>query len=94
MAYAVKTNVRIKNKYKKSDEWKVENPILLAGEIGVEADTNRFKFGDGEKNWKDLSYSNDNYEVNKITTLCYSEETTNIPNELLLNGIVILLDKK
>lgn len=32
------------------------NPILMKGEVGVEIDTNKFKFGDGTKNWNDLDY--------------------------------------
>lgn len=32
------------------------NPVLLAGEVGVETDTNKFKFGDGTTAWNSLSY--------------------------------------
>lgn len=31
--------------------------ILLAGEIGVETDTNKFKIGDGVKTWEELPYA-------------------------------------
>ena len=36
--------------------WFSANPILLAGEIGFESDTNKLKIGDGIKAWNDLDY--------------------------------------
>jgi hypothetical protein len=37
--------------------WTSTNPILLAGEMGVETDTGRFKIGTGSSAWNLLSYS-------------------------------------
>jgi hypothetical protein len=37
-------------------QWTDANPILAAGEIGFETDTNQFKIGDGTNVWADLSY--------------------------------------
>ena len=37
-------------------QWTGANPILAAGEIGFESDTNQFKIGDGIDHWDDLSY--------------------------------------
>ena len=37
--------------------WAEANPVLLKGEIGVEVDTRRFKFGDGLTSWSDLPYA-------------------------------------
>jgi len=37
-------------------QWTGANPILAAGEIGFESDTNQFKIGDGVNHWDDLSY--------------------------------------
>lgn len=34
------------------------NPVLLAGEVGVETDSGKFKIGDGVRAWVDLPYSN------------------------------------
>lgn len=31
--------------------------VLLAGEVGFETDTNKFKIGDGEKTWENLPYA-------------------------------------
>ena len=36
--------------------WTTYNPILLAGEVGVETDTNKFKIGDGVTAWNSLDY--------------------------------------
>ena len=33
------------------------NPVLAAGEKGVETDTGRFKIGDGTTAWNSLSYT-------------------------------------
>ena len=37
--------------------WVAVNPILQEGEIGLELDTRRIKFGDGVTAWNDLEYS-------------------------------------
>ena len=39
-----------------ASEWTSVNPILAAGEIGVETDTNRIKIGNGTSNWASLLY--------------------------------------
>lgn len=36
--------------------WVTENPILGKGEMGVEIDTQKFKFGDGIHTWNELGY--------------------------------------
>lgn len=37
-------------------QWTASNPILAAGEMGLETDTTFFKVGDGITNWNSLSY--------------------------------------
>lgn len=37
--------------------WTSANPTLSKGEIGIETDTNKFKFGDGVTAWTALSYA-------------------------------------
>jgi hypothetical protein len=39
-----------------ASQWTSANPILNAGEIGWESDTNKFKIGDGTNHWADLDY--------------------------------------
>lgn len=38
-------------------QWTSANPVLAAGEMGIETDTNRSKFGNGTATWSSLSYS-------------------------------------
>lgn len=40
-----------------SSRWVQVNPILAAGEPGLETDTSRVKYGDGFSRWNDLPYS-------------------------------------
>lgn len=37
--------------------WANGNPVLLEGQIGVEGDTGKFKFGNGVSAWNDLPYA-------------------------------------
>lgn len=37
--------------------WTTANPVLSKGEIGLESDTRKFKFGDGITAWTSLSYA-------------------------------------
>ena len=37
--------------------WSQANPVLEAGEIGIELDYNKFKIGTGAANWNDLPYA-------------------------------------
>jgi hypothetical protein len=37
--------------------WTSEDPILLAGEMGLETDTDKFKIGDGSTAWTGIAYS-------------------------------------
>lgn len=38
-------------------QWTAANPVLAAGEVGLETDTLRTKFGNGSQTWSNLSYS-------------------------------------
>jgi len=49
--------VRIQLRRGTSSQWDTANPTLAAGEIGIETDTNTFKFGDGVTAWNDLDYA-------------------------------------
>lgn len=39
-----------------AEGWTIENPTLAEGEVGLELDTGKFKWGDGETVWADLAY--------------------------------------
>ena len=49
--------VRLQLRRGESTQWDTANPTLAAGEIGIETDTNTFKFGDGSTPWNSLSYA-------------------------------------
>jgi hypothetical protein len=39
-----------------AEQWTIADPVLAAGEIGIETDTSQFKIGDGVNLWSELSY--------------------------------------
>lgn len=39
-------------------QWTAGNPVLAQGELGLELDTKKFKFGDGVTAWNSLAYGN------------------------------------
>lgn len=47
---------RVQQSYDSAQNWTTNNPVLLAGEIGVESDTGLMKIGNGTSNWIDLDY--------------------------------------
>ena len=52
------STVRIQVRRGTASQWTSVNPILAAGEMGVESDTNLFKFGNGSSTWTALAYAN------------------------------------
>ncbi|ADD81004.1 tail protein [Rhodococcus phage ReqiPoco6] len=46
----------IKNRRAPASQWSTLNPVLAAGEIGYELDTNKFKIGNGLSRWNVLKY--------------------------------------
>jgi len=50
--------VRIQVRRGTASQWTSANPTLAAGEMGVESDTNLFKFGNGSTAWTSLAYAN------------------------------------
>ena len=53
---AKELNTRIQLKHGLAASWADKNPVLLAGEIGIETDTLKMKVGDGKSNWSALGY--------------------------------------
>jgi hypothetical protein len=51
------STVRIQVRRGLASEWTTANPVLAAGEMGVETNTNKFKFGNGSSTWTALSYA-------------------------------------
>ena len=68
-----------------ASQWTTANPILNAGEIGWESDTNSFKIGDGTNTWSNLDYFID--ETSLDTTLGDYVETADLG---VANGVATL----
>jgi hypothetical protein len=50
-------NVRFQQKYDTAANWAASELILMAGEMAIESDTGKFKFGNGEKKFSELDYA-------------------------------------
>ena len=50
-------------RYDTSAKWVISNPVLLAGEIGIESDTNRQKIGNGSSHWSSLLYFDTSFGI-------------------------------
>lgn len=50
-------NVKIQIRNDVANTWKTTDPVLLKGEMGIETDTRKFKFGDGVSTWTELDYA-------------------------------------
>lgn len=75
-------NARFTVRNDPAEKWESSNPILLKGEIGLENDTNQFKFGDGATPWNEL----------KHVTLPLNPETP-VVESLKINGELLEKNK-
>ena len=65
-------------------EWTSENPTLAEGEIGLETDTRRVKYGDGTTAWTSLNYAAGGSVITLVQNTGYAAltvdgTTVNIP---------------
>ena len=60
---------RIQLKRATASSWSSNNPVLYAGEIGYETDTNKFKIGDGTTAYNSLAYFNGNLTGSNLNDL-------------------------
>jgi Major tropism determinant N-terminal domain len=49
-------NIQLQFRRGTAQRWGAFNPVLAAGEMGIESDTNQFKIGDGVTSWSNLPY--------------------------------------
>lgn len=63
--------VRIRHRINEADVWFRVNPILEAGEMGIESDTGKFKYGDGKRPWQQLEYA---FGSGLTSIICETEE--------------------
>lgn len=57
MTQTAVTSMRFACRRRTAAGWTTSNEVLYAGEIGVETDTRKFKFGDGTTAWNSLLYA-------------------------------------
>ena len=61
-------------------QWTSANPVLAAGEMGVETDTQRSKFGDGTTAWASLAYTvGDSSGIGTIEWTSVTDKPTTFP---------------
>lgn len=72
-------------------QWTTANPLLLAGEIGFESDTNKVKIGDGATAWAALKYLVDPGSNSGVATLDANGKvpTTQLPNLAISDTSVV-----
>lgn len=58
---------KIQLRHDTADNWTSFDPVLAVGEVGVETDTNRFKFGDGTTVWTNLPYVTSTTKTSELT---------------------------
>jgi len=54
---SINLSALMKQRYDTAANWTAQNPTLLAGEIGIESDTKKWKVGTGSTAWTSLTYA-------------------------------------
>ena len=82
--------VRVKHAYLSAAEWVSKNPILQAGEFGIENDTQKFKIGDGVTKWSNLPYvSGADSDSGIVVDTALSGTSTNpVQNKVIYNALL------
>ena len=79
--------VKIQMRRDTAAAWTAANPVLAAGEMGLETDTAKYKIGDGTTAWTSLAYSS-------LPSTAISTTTLSAKGDLLVataNGTVARL---
>ena len=66
---------RIKLRRDTAAAWLAANPILSAGEPGLEIDSRKIKYGDGVKHWSELAYANSDLNSESAITVQTGDDT-------------------
>lgn len=86
--------VRVKHAYLSAAEWVSKNPILQAGELGIESDTQKYKIGDGVTKWSNLSYVSGitvDAELSDTSTNPVQNKVVKMNMDTLYNGVMTKL---
>jgi hypothetical protein len=79
----------MKQRYDTAANWTAANPTLLAGEIGIESDTKKWKLGDGSTAWNSLGYAIGgtyplvNADISATAEIAVSKLADGTPRQLL-----------
>ena len=60
--------VKIKLRRDTAANWTTANPVLAAGEVGIETDTRKVKYGNGTAAWNSLSYGKAEADIADAST--------------------------
>ena len=69
--------VRIQLRRDLANNWRGVNPVLAEGEMGIETDTRKFKFGDGITTWNNLAYASGVFEEDVPTKVSQLRNDSN-----------------
>lgn len=78
-----------------SSNWTLNNPILSAGEYGVEDDTHRVKRGDGETVWVELPYETfgiDKIVISNAEDITYDNSETGLVKDNVQDALDYLIE--
>ena len=79
--------VQIQQRVDTASNWQSSNPTLLAGELGHESDTKKYKLGDGSTAWTSLDYAGGGAE--SATWLTENDATVSTSYTLTKNGFSV-----
>jgi len=79
--------VQIQQRTDTAANWTSANPTLLAGELGHESDTKKYKLGDGSTAWTSLDYAGGGAE--SATWLTENDATVSTSYTLTKNGFSV-----
>lgn len=82
-------NARIIQKIDSASNWKTNNTILLAGELGIESNTGLIKIGDGTTPWNSLSYINSANALQSNSAIATTTDQLNYFEDV---GVPVIFD--
>lgn len=99
--HELKVKIALRNDTK--ENWTKLDPILLKGEIGIEADTQKLKIGDGASKWSELTYfggdvadlltkylDKETYAGSKVGYVKAADTADKLTTARTINGVAIL----
>jgi len=60
-----------------ASQWSIANPVLAAGEMGLETDTGKTKLGNGTNTWNTLAYQPNNADISSTYVANSAKGATN-----------------